>query len=107
MASILKSADIVNAKSSVTNYVTKAQQLYSELQSTINNLTSSGFMGDASDGYKEFFTTKVTPALVANLTEAQGSITAGINGMLDTIQEQLLNSVDPGLGKLNQNPGQG
>ena len=40
MASILKSADIVNAKSSVTNYVTTAQQLYSELQSTINNLTA-------------------------------------------------------------------
>ena len=105
MASILTSAIIVNAKSSVSTYVSTTQQLYSELQSLINNLTASGFMGDAADGYKEFFNTKVTPDVVTNLTEPQGSLTSGINGMLDTIKEQLLDSVDPGLGKLNQNPG--
>lgn len=105
MASILTNANIVNAKSSVSTYVSTAQQLYSELQSLINNLTASGFMGDASDGYKEFFNSKVTPAIVANLTEPQGSLTAGISGMLDTIKEQLLDTVDPNLGKMNQDPG--
>lgn len=105
MASILTSAIIVNAKNSVSTYVSTANQLYSEMQSLINNLTSSGFMGDASEGYKVFFNSKVTPAVVANLTEPQGSITAGINGMLDTIKEQLLDTVDPNLGKLNQEPG--
>ncbi|MBR1481562.1 MAG: hypothetical protein IJ598_01195 [Ruminococcus sp.] len=106
MASILSNAMIVNAQSSVSTYVTTAQELYSELQTVINNLTAAGFMGDASNGYREFFTTKATPALVNNLTEPQGSLTAGINSMLTTIKEQLLDTVDPGLGKLNQNPGQ-
>ncbi len=105
MASILTSAIIENAKSSVSTYVSTTTQLYSELNSLINNLTSSGFMGDASNGYKEFFTSKITPAVVANLTEPQGSITAGISGMLDTIKTQLLDTVDPALGKLNQDPG--
>ena len=107
MASILSSAMIVNAQSSVSNYVATTQELYSELQSIINNLTAAGFMGDAANGYKELFTTKATPAPVGNLNEPQGSLTAGINSMLETIREQLLDTVDPGLGKLNQNPGQG
>ncbi len=105
MASILTSAVIESAKGSVSTYVSTAQQLYSELSSVVNNLTSSGFIGDASEGYKVFFNTKVTPAIVTSLTEPQGSLTAGINGMLDTIKQQLLDSVDPGLGKLNQDPG--
>ena len=88
MASILTSAIIVNAQGSVTGYVNTVQQLYSELQSVINSLTSSGFMGEAANGYRDFFTTKVSPALVDNLTEPQGSLTAGINNMLNTIKEQ-------------------
>lgn len=105
MASILSNATIVNAKGAVSTYVSTAQGLYDELQSVINTLTSDGFQGDAAEGYKEFFTTKATPALVANLTEAQGSLTAGINGMLDSIQASLLDTVDPKLGDINRNPG--
>ena len=106
MASILTSAIIVNAKNSVSTYVSTAQGLYDELQALINNLTSSNFMGDASDGFKDFFTSKATPALVANLTEPGTSITAGIDSMLDSIKEQLLDTVDPKLGEINRNPGQ-
>ena len=105
MASILTSAIIEDAKTSVSTYVSTTQELYSELQSIIDRLTVSGFVGDASDGYKEFFNTKITPAIVNNLTEPQGSLTAGITGMLDSIKAQLLDTVDPGLGKLNRNPG--
>lgn len=107
MASILSSAMITNAQGSVSTYVNTATELYSELQSIINNLTSDGFQGDAANGYREFFVNKATPALGANLTEPSGSLTAGINNMLNTIKEQLLDTVDPGLGKLNQDPGQG
>ncbi len=77
MASILSSAIITNAQGSVNTYINTANQLYSELQSIINNLTADGFQGDAANGYR------------------------------DTIKEQLLDTVDPGLGKLNQDPGQG
>ncbi|MBR1393327.1 MAG: hypothetical protein IJ561_05780 [Ruminococcus sp.] len=104
MASILSSAIIVNAKTSVSTYVTTAQGLFDELSSVINNLTASGFIGDASNGFQEFFTTKVTPVLQANLTEPGTSITAGITSMLDSIKEQLLDIVDPQLGEINKDP---
>ncbi len=106
MASILSNATITNAKGSVTSYVATAQGLYDELQNVINTLTSAGFMGDSADGFKEFFTSKATPALVANLTDPQGSITAGINGMLDSVKTTLLDTVDPQLGDINRNPQQ-
>ena len=41
MASILTSAIIVNAKSSVSTYVTTAQALYDELSSLIGTLKAS------------------------------------------------------------------
>ena len=43
MASILSSAMITNAQGSVNTYINTANQLYSELQSIINNLTADGF----------------------------------------------------------------
>ncbi|MBR6102525.1 MAG: hypothetical protein IKP95_08865 [Ruminococcus sp.] len=107
MASILTSAIIVNAKSSVSTYVTTAQALYDELSSLIGTLTSTNFMGDAATGFKDFFTTKATPVLVDNLTEPGQSITAGLQSMLDSIKEQLLDTVDPSLGDINRDPTQG
>ena len=107
MASILTSAIVVNAKSSVSDYVNTAQQLYSDLQQLINTLTADNFTGDASDGYKEFFQSKATPALVENLTEPGNSLTAGIQSMLDSIKEQLLDTVDPQLGQINRDPSSG
>ena len=107
MASILTSAIIVNAKNSVATYISTAQGLYDELSSLINSLTSSNFMGDAAEGYKDFFTNKATPAWVDNLTEPGSSITAGLNSMLDSIKEQLLDTVDPQLGDINRDPSSG
>ena len=45
MASILSSAIITNAQGSVNTYINTANQLYSELQSIINNLTADGDRG--------------------------------------------------------------
>ena len=105
MASILSSATITNAKGSVTTYVSTAQGLYDELKSVIDTLTASGFIGDSAEGYKEFFNTKATTALVTQLTDPQGSLTSGITGMLDSIENSLLKTVDPKLGEVNRNPG--
>ena len=105
MATILTSADINNAISVVDAYVTKATGIFNNLQSTINTLTSSNFMGDASDGFKDFFTSQVTPVLTENLTDPGSSLTASIKQMLDSIREQLLSTVDPQLGDGNRNPG--
>lgn len=104
MASILTSAIVADAKSSVDAYVATAQALYEELASVINTLTSTNFIGDASEGYKDFFMGRATPALTDNLTDPTASITAGINSMLDSIKQQLLDTVDPQLGEINRDP---
>ncbi len=104
MASILTSAIIVNAKSSVTNYINTVQGLYDELSALIGQLTANNFMGDASNGFNDFFRTKATPALIDNLITPGKSLTAGINTMLESIKAQLLDTVDPQLGEINRDP---
>lgn len=105
MATILTKAIISGAMQEVDSYIGTANGLYQELQGVINTLTTSNFNGDASEGYKVFFDTKVTPALTENLTAPNSSLTAGIKSILETIQSQLLDTVDPQLGSTNRNPG--
>ena len=61
----------------------------------------------AAEGYKDFYTNKVLPAITENLTQQGNSLTASIKTMLDNIQQQLLNTVDPQLADFNRNPGEG
>lgn len=104
MASILTSAIIVNAKASVTTYQNTVQGLYDELSTLVSQLTASNFMGDAADGFNEFFRTKASPALIDNLIAPEQSLAAGINNMLESIKVQLLDTVDPQLGEINRDP---
>ena len=101
MASILTHEIITNATASVNTYSSTANGLFEELGGVVSALVSQNFTGDASDGYNDFFTTKVTPALTENLE----SLTSSINSMLESIQTQLLDQVDPQLGNTNRNPG--
>ena len=105
MASVLTHAIIENAKGTVDSYVVSTNSLFQEIEGIISTLVASNFNGDAADGYKYFYTEKVIPALTQNLTDPNGSLTASIKGMLDSIEQQLLNTVDPQLGDVNRNPG--
>lgn len=105
MASILSHAIIANAAEKVDAYVTTANGLYEELASIISTLTETHFTGDASDGFKAFFSEKVYPAITENLTDPSSSLMASIKSILESIQTQLLDTVDPGLGTNNKNPG--
>lgn len=105
MATILTSAIITSAKDSVDTYVTTVSNLSNQLDGIMKTLTSTNFTGDASVGYNEFYTQKVVPAINANLTDPGNSLTASIKSMLENIQQQLLNTVDPQLGDNNRNPG--
>lgn len=107
MASVLTHAIINNAAEKVDEYVTTANGLYNELSGIISVLTASNFNGEASDGYKFFFSDKVVPALTDNLTDPSASLTASIKSILDSIKTQLLDTVDPDLGENNKNPGAG
>ena len=107
MASILTHAIIANATEKVDTYMVSANGLFEELNGVINALTASNFNGDASDGYKVFFTEKVVPALTQNLTDPTSSLMSSIKSMLESIQTQLLDTIDPQLGDNNRNPGAG
>ena len=104
MASILTHAIISSATEKVDTYVTSVNGIYDELNGIISTLTASNFNGDASDGYKVFYTQKVVPALTENLTAPQNSLMASLKDMLTGIEMQLLDTVDPQLGENNKNP---
>lgn len=104
MASVLTHAIIANATETVNTYISTANSLYQELEGVMSGL-SANFSGDAADGYREFFTTKVTPALTDNLTAPESSLMAGVLTLLSAIQETMLDTVDPQLGDVNRNPG--
>ncbi|GEM_PF-1349526 len=78
MSTILTSAIIQNATNSVNTYINSVTGLNDQLQDVINTLTSANFTGDASNGYKEFYTNKVVPAITENLTQQGTSLTASI-----------------------------
>lgn len=105
MATILTKAIITNAKGAVDTYNTTAAKLYTDLETELKMLIGTNFSGDAANGYQTFFTNQVKPALTDNLTAANTSLMGSIKGILDSIESQLLDTVDPKLGENNQNPG--
>ena len=104
MATILTKTIISNAMGAVDTYKESAKALYGELDDIIKALTGNNFNGDASDGYLVFYQQKVVPALTENLTAEANSLMAGIKNMLESIQTQLLDTVDPQLKSYNENP---
>lgn len=105
MATILTHAIIQSAEEKVDAYIATAGSLYEELSGVISTLTAANFIGDAADGYKVFFSEQVTPALTDNLTAPGESLMAGVKSILEGIQMQLLDTVDPQMGENNSNPG--
>ena len=105
MATVLTSTIVKNAKAAVDSYVDAANNLSTKLEEIITTLVSSNFKGDAADGYKFFYDNKVVPALTTNLTAKEKSLMSNVKAMLDSIEEQMLNKVDPELGNVNRNPG--
>lgn len=105
MATILTKAIITNAKGAVDTYTTTVNKLNTDLDSIITQLIGANFSGAAANGYQTFYKNQVEPALTTNLTGEQNSLMASIKDILDSIESQLLNTVDRKLGENNQNPG--
>ncbi len=101
MATKLEISNIQDAKSAIAAYRSTCDGIFQSIQNDINNLVSSGFIGDAANGYKEFFDTQITPALTARLTGPDSSITAMLESLLTAV-EQMLNPVDPDLANANR-----
>lgn len=106
MSTRLTSTIIDNAKESVQAYINTVGALNSDLDGVLSQLRLS-YAGDASDGYMEFYNTRVQPTITENLIGTGASLTANILSILDNIKQQLLDTVDPQLGDYNRNPDSG
>lgn len=107
MSTILTHQIVSNANASVDTYIGTVSGYTQSLTDLINGLTAAGFQGDAANGFKDFYNTKVIPAIQTNLWESGDSLTASIKSIMTTIGEQLMDTVDPQLGDVNRNPSQG
>lgn len=105
MSTVLSNTIINNAKQTVTDYVTKANGYFAELQETLKTLLQDGFSGDAADGFNTFFTAKITPALTEYLTTGEQALMPSLEQMLEDIKVQLIGTVDPALGEANKGAG--
>ena len=100
--SVLAVENIEAVKNAVNTYIQRCSDIFGNMQNTIAILRGKDFVGDASNGYEEFFT-QITPALTTNLYLGDESLMVGINNMMESIKATLLNTVDPELGTANKN----
>ena len=105
MSTILDKKNIQDAIGAVETYVKTVISLNQELEKAINNLIGSGFVGDAAEGYKTFYATKVVPALTTNLIDDQGSLMSSLKKMLTDIETEFFANVDAKLGEANPTAG--
>ena len=99
---ILDQSDIQKAKAAVDTYRDTCRTLHTTLTNTINGLCDTYFVGDANNGFKEFYA-QMEPALSSNLYGEQASVTAMLDQLLDAVSKALLGTVDPDLGNANRN----
>ena len=96
---------IQKANGAVDTYVSAVNGLNQQLDALMKTLQGvDNFSGDASDGYQFFYEKTATPALTTNLTAPQGSLCASLKEMFTSIEQQLLNVVDPKMGEVNRDP---
>ena len=85
----------------MNTYRATCDQLFEEIQTEITNLRAAGFIGDASNGYDTFMNA-MKPTLTTQLTAPDNSATAMIDKILESVEEQLLKTVDPQLKQNNE-----
>lgn len=97
----LKEDNVLNAKNAVAVYKNTCEDIFKNLNNDITNLIASGFLGNASDGYKEFYD-QIAPAISTNITGDTDSVIYLLNTILDLVQ-QMLNPVDTKMEETNRN----
>ena len=100
--SVLAVENIEAVKNAVNTYIQRCSDIFGNMQNTIATLRGKDFVGDASNGYEEFFT-QITPALTTNLYLGDESLMIGIKNMMESIKKNLLDTADPDLGIANKN----
>ena len=101
--------EMQKAKAECSSYRSTIASLLSELDSTINNLLSSGFQGEAANGFLEFYKKNITAFFETDSTFDQflGMFDKDEDGLFDCIEKSLTvgEGVDPSLGDNNKSIG--
>ena len=89
-----------NALSVIDDYRTQTTNLHTQLSDEVANLIPSSFSGNASIGFKAFYTDKIEPAVGEGLTQLLDALRDICQGTLDAIPET--DGLDDQLGEGNK-----
>ncbi|MEE1125938.1 MAG: hypothetical protein U0L18_08370 [Acutalibacteraceae bacterium] len=108
---VVLSDEMQKAKGVCNQYRAEVATLVSELESAIDSLLSTGFQGEAADGFKDFFNNNVKAFFASGATFDQflGMFDKEAEGLFDSIEKALVigEGLDPSLGTNNRSVGQG
>lgn len=107
---VVISDEMQKAKTECQNFRTQVQTFYEDLEGTVTDLLSSGFQGEAADGFKTFFDDNIK-AFFANggtFDQYLGMFDKEGDGLFDSIEKTLIGGegLDPSLGENNRTVGQ-
>lgn len=102
--------EMQKAKADCAAFRTEVKTFMQELDSTVSTLLSSGFQGEAANGFKEFYDKNVAAFMGDNGTFDQylAMFDKEGDGLFDSIEKTLIGGegLDPSLGENNRNLGQ-
>lgn len=107
---VVISDEMQKAKTECQNFRAQVQTFYEDLEGTVTDLLSSGFQGEAADGFKAFFDDNIK-AFFANggtFDQYLGMFDKEGDGLFDSIEKTLIGGegLDPSLGENNRTVGQ-
>ncbi len=103
--------EMQKAKGVCSNFRGTVASFLNDLDSTVSTLLSSGFQGEAANGFKEFYEKNVKAFLDTNGTfdKYMAMFDKEGDGLFDSIEKALIStqeSLDPALGQNNRSVGQ-
>lgn len=101
--------EMQKAKNVCTSFRSYVAGVVSDLDSTVSTLLSSGFQGEAAEGFKDFYEKNVKAFFNAGSTFDQflGMFDKEGEGLFDSIEKALVigEGIDPSLGQNNRSVG--
>jgi uncharacterized protein YukE len=76
---------LTDVKDAVSDYRGKANSLKEQLESEVNGLVGSNFVGEAANGFKDFYNKNIVPANGEGLDKLLTAIDDIAQGALDAI----------------------
>ena len=89
-----------NALKVIEEYQTKTTNLHNQLSDTVNTLIPADFSGSAAEGFRDFYTNKIEPAVGEGLTQLITALHDIVQGTLEAIPDT--NGLDDQLGEENR-----